>query len=197
MLRKALCIGLVCFMAASLVSAEDAPKRSGVRRVLLFLPNVVLDIVDVVNVSFGTGPGLLADVHLTRYAQVGGGGSVSTKEGLIGRQIGCWHEDRYGTSLVCMSAEFIKHEPAKWVGVFVKPIDVKIGPSSWEAKPYKEGEELDPKVLNAKRDMLGVGAALHVALVAVEAEVRLTEVADAVVGLLTVGFVDIRDDDIK
>ena len=197
MLRKAICIGLVCLMASSLVSAEDAPKRSGARRALLFLPNVLLDLIDVVNVSFGTGPGLQANLHMTRYAQLGAGGSVTTKEGMIGRQIGCWHEDRFETSMACISAEFIKHEPAKWVGVFVKPINASVGPKAWEVKSEKKGEELDQKVLNAKRDLLGVGASAHVLLVAVEAELRLTEVADAVAGLLTVGFVDIRDDDIK
>jgi len=197
MLRKAMCIGLVCFLSVSLVSAEDAAKPSGARRALLFLPNVLLDVIDVVNVSVGTGPGLQANVHATRYAQLGAGGSVTTKEGLIGRQIGCWHEDRYETSMACISAEFIKHEPAKWVGVFVKPINAVVGPKSWEVKSDKKDEKLDPKVLNAKRDLLGVGASAHALLVAVEAEVRLTEIADAVVGLLTVGFVDIRKDDIQ
>lgn len=196
MLRKATYIGLVCLMVVGMASPADAQPTGAVRRVLLYVPNLVLDVLDIVNVNVGMGPGVHANVHATRYFQFGGGGSVSTKQGMIGRQVGCWHEDRYETSLTCISAEIVKQTPAKWVGVLVKPLDAEIGPKSWEAKAA-EGKELDEKVLAAKRDMFGVGAAAHAAVLAVEAEFRLTEVLDAVLGALTFHYVDIREDDVK
>lgn len=196
MLRKATYIGLVCFMVVGMTCTADAQPTGVLRRVLLYVPNLVLDVLDVVTVDVGMGPGIHANAHVTRYFQLGGGGSVSTKQGMIGRQVGCWHEDRYETSLACISAEILKQEPAKWVGVLVKPLDAEIGPKSWEAKA-PQGKELDQKVLTAKRDMFGVGASAHAAVVAVEVDLRLTEVLDLLLGAITLHYADIREDDVK
>ncbi|MFC1737173.1 hypothetical protein ACFL1X_13745, partial [Candidatus Hydrogenedentota bacterium] len=67
-------------------------EHSVLKQALLYIPNRVVDLVDVVVVNFGFGLGGHANVHATRAIQVGVFGQSSTRIGINGREIGTYTE---------------------------------------------------------------------------------------------------------
>lgn len=41
-------------------------------KILLYLPNRVVDLLDIVHIGYGIGPGLGFELHFTRYGRLGG-----------------------------------------------------------------------------------------------------------------------------
>lgn len=66
-------------------SADEEPSVA--RKVLLFIPNRILDLIDVFKVDVGVGPTFGAVARITEYAQVGmrSVAPVSLRVGLMGR----------------------------------------------------------------------------------------------------------------
>ena len=95
MLRRSLLAGLVwtalaAFSPASMAQeAEPAPQETpelkGVgQRLLFYLPNRVLDLLDVVRARVRIGPGLAVGVRATEWARVFIGGYTTVYVGLPG-----------------------------------------------------------------------------------------------------------------
>ena len=67
-------------------AARYPVSRSAIARVLLYVPDRILDFLDIVSFDIHMGPGLLANVHATRAVQLGAGGRAV---GGVG-----WHDQR-------------------------------------------------------------------------------------------------------
>jgi hypothetical protein len=67
-------------------SIRPEVERSTVTRVLLYLPDRILDVFDLISFDVHFGPGAFANVHATRAVQVGGGARAI---GGLG-----WHDHR-------------------------------------------------------------------------------------------------------
>lgn len=83
--RVPLCSGIIVILIATLLgagcanhAASDAfispdagfPDRSAGRTALLYLPNRVLDLLDIVHIGVGIGPGFGLELHPTRYGRL-------------------------------------------------------------------------------------------------------------------------------
>ena len=53
------------------VSSADGDKRSITQRVLLYIPNRVVDFLDIFRVDVGAGPSVGGVIRVTKYAQAG------------------------------------------------------------------------------------------------------------------------------
>jgi len=154
------------------------------RRIILFIPDRILDAVDMVSGGVGVGPGIGGEVHVTRWASLG----LGVQAGIAG----LWYYNRnlaiapvfgasasfgpwqaYSAGFVGAGTGWTKGRPGaggKWY--------TKAGMFSMEDRMVQDGWS----------DPWGVGAGWA-------AEIHPIEVADFVTGLVTVGFVDIVRDD--
>ena len=69
---------------------------------LLFLPNRILDLLDVFRLNVGIGPGIGVNIRATRFAQVGIASYDCIKIGIIGRQGWIYMEEskEFGVSVM-------------------------------------------------------------------------------------------------
>jgi len=67
---------------------SEEPEPSILRQTLLWLPNRILDLIDVFKIDAGVGPALGGVVRVTKYAQAGIRtiAPMSVRVGLMGRQ---------------------------------------------------------------------------------------------------------------
>lgn len=167
--------------------AAPASKSVG-HKVLLYLPNRVLDIVDMIslNAAVPTFPkhwlaGFVhVNAHVTRVVQVGAG---NTNENIIvglghKRQFLPWFEEKYELSGGPLT--FAKH---------------KISRGNRKTDFGKTGVFFpgDEPFANGLMDYWGVGAEVTVLPVGVRAEVHPVEIVDALLGFFTI---DIVNDDL-
>ncbi len=85
-----LVLGVAAFSPASLAqepveASQESPKaRGAAHRLLFYLPNRVLDVLDVVRARVRVGPGLAVGVRATEWATVFVGGYTTAYVGLPG-----------------------------------------------------------------------------------------------------------------
>lgn len=67
---------------------EESPDQSLASKILLWLPNRVLDLIDVVKLDVGVGPMVGGVVRITKYGQVGfrGVAPATLRAGAMGRR---------------------------------------------------------------------------------------------------------------
>jgi len=170
---------------------EVAPGPSTARRAVLFLPDRVLDALDMVSAGVGLGFGFDVNVHLTRFIHAPALGiywAISPVQWRYGRNLSLSfdHEFELGLGpLVMYKAEFFG------------------GGTGWGPDASREFSKLglvspnDRMLREGFRDPWAVGASVGPILLPPRAEVDVhpVEVADFVVGLFTLGFVDLAGDD--
>src|SRR5258708_7862594 len=64
--------------------ADDAPHHSVLHKVLLYIPNRIVDFFDIFRVRVRLGPGVAASVRATKYASAFIGTYATTYVGLPG-----------------------------------------------------------------------------------------------------------------
>lgn len=162
--------------------AERLPvDRAAWARVLLYLPDRLLDLLDVISFDVHLGPGVFVDVHVTRAVQLAAGGRFVAGLG--------WHERR------SLGGRFLGQ------AVFDIPV---IGSSAhFGGQAGTSGLELiadgeaglhrpsSPLHL-FWRDYWAVGLAATVGLAGIDLDLHPLEIADFGAGLVTVDF--LRDD---
>jgi len=83
-------------LSSSLVLASDNKKEGNsiVSKALLYLPNRILDFLDIFRLNVAIGPGLGLNVRATKFAQIGAETYISARVGL-GKNSGLFIK-RYG-----------------------------------------------------------------------------------------------------
>ncbi len=136
------------------------------------------DLMDCVDFSVGTGPGLYANVHATKLVQAGGGYSKAYHVGMRGRSVGVWREKRQEVGVSLLYYQRVQRERV----------------TGWVESFRAEKMDLDTSAVyanNNDRSFLGVGAMVH-AGVMVDVNVRPMQALDFVLGWMTI---DILEDD--
>lgn len=73
-----------CFGQAAEEKASADEGHSAIHKVAMYIPNVILDLFDVVRLRVRAGPGVAADVRVTKLASVFAGSYGSVYAGLPG-----------------------------------------------------------------------------------------------------------------
>ncbi|HLX60274.1 MAG TPA: hypothetical protein VKX17_03225 [Planctomycetota bacterium] len=136
------------------------------------------DMVDMVDFSFGAGPGFLINAHATKFAQVGFGYSDAYHVGFRGRSAGIWREKRLEAGVSLLYYQKVKRERI----------------TGWVESFRADKMDLDTATVyanNNDRAFTGVGAMVH-ALIMVNVNVRPAQAADFFFGWFGI---DVLDDD--
>lgn len=72
-------------MADAFVVDAEFSEGGVLTTVLLYIPNRLIDILDIVHVGYGVGPGFGLDIHLTRYARLDAVAGVDVGIAWLGR----------------------------------------------------------------------------------------------------------------
>lgn len=151
---------------------------------LLYLPNRVLDCIDIFSVNIGAGPIVEAQLMATRAVNGGiGVGKVYMMYYDYNRQFGFGEEDGYWWSLPCIGFEDWRRQGAtSLIKDYREQVDGMQLPSERNYR-FPDGE----------RDYWQIGGALG-GLIRGQVYIHPVEIADAVLGFF---FIDIKNDDIK
>ena len=153
-------------------------------KLIMYIPNRVMDALDIFSLSLGAGPVVGADLRFTRVLTGGAGIGASAK--LVkgyNRQYGVKLEEGYNLDLFVFSAE--KQETVM-ASRFIERIDIErsalITPND-RVYDFYEGA----------RDYWSIGASLAL-IVDVEFDFHLIEVFDLITGVF---FIDLKADDMS
>jgi hypothetical protein len=136
------------------------------------------DLVDIVDFSFGAGPGLMVNVHATKLCQAMGGWSDAYRIGFRGRSAGIWREKRKEVGVSLLYYQKVQRERI----------------TGWVESFRTEKMDLDTSTVyanNNDRSFFGVGATIQAGIL-VDVNVRPIQAVDFVLGWLTV---DVLEDD--
>jgi hypothetical protein len=167
------------------VEPANNADESGVGRVLLmYFPNVYIDLSDIFSLGLSLGARAGAEVRVTRWFQIGGnyGDSYFVEKG-FDRQIGGGYDDGYNFQLVALAGEerYLDDTFGSVREYIIKESKARVlSPSN---EPYED----------KTRDFWAIGVEAGW-LVNVKALVHPVEIADFVLGLF---FIDILDDNVK
>ena len=186
-MKKFFVLLAICFATSGLYAAEMVPDRqtNWGEKIALYLPNRILDVLDLFSVTVGVGP--VAEVRLmgTRLADVGAGYSAGTYKLYkdFNRQYGIGVEDGWYWSFVAIGEEeYALREGSLLVDKYV---ECRAGVPTPEMRVYN--------YYTGARDFWAIGGSLGFI---VDAGVYLhpVEWADFALGFL---MIDIREDDLN
>jgi hypothetical protein len=187
----------------SVTTAQEAPtgpvmdeRRPGLaRRAAMFVPDRFLDMLDMVSVGLGVGYGFDVNRHLTYYMHVptlGAYRSFNFFNWYPNRNL-CWSINqereagiltvyRYNSRFDGGGTGWDNGEPGSGIKTYAEKYSVDV---------------LDPIYQDGYRDVWALGVAYGPVILSprIEFDIHPVEVADFAVGFLTLGLVDIRDDD--
>ena len=181
----------VCAIAFSFLSTGYAGE-SGSKyelnwwqdKLIMYVPNRVMDVLDIFSLSVGAGPVVGIDARVTRAITAGAGvGAVAKLEKGYNRQYGAVVEDGYNIDFLFLSAE--KKETVNATR-FIKRIDVDRICAVWpndEVYDFYEGA----------RDYWSVGVSLA-AIVDIDFDIHPVEILDMLTGFF---FIDLKGDDLE
>ena len=183
-MKKLFCsIALACMMVCG-VSAEDSGSVNWGERLMLYLPNRIVDAFDCFSVNIGVGPAICANMMATRFINVGGawGDQTYTLYKDYNRQYGGGIQQGWYWQLICVGEENQTRERVfGWVRNYW---EAKLGVPSPEDRIYLPGE--------GARDCWAFSASLG-ALVCGEVSLHPVEGFDFLLGFF---FIDFKNDDL-
>jgi len=154
-----------------------------VDKLVMYVPNRVLDVLDIFSLSVGVGPVAKAELRATRLATVGAGIGATAK--LVkenNRQYGLRTARGYDITALMFSAE---KKETDWATRLVMRIDIeKIGVATPTERVYD--------FYDGARDYWTIGASLGL-IAQVDFDVHVVEIVDLVTGIF---FIDIKADDL-
>lgn len=163
------------------VARRPATERSIPAEILLYLPDRVLDLLDLVSFDVHVGPGLYANLHATRALQLGAG--LRSTAGLG------WHDHR-SLGLLARSESGLALGPLgaqTYAGTLVGTSGVR-STADGLAPLYGPGDA----VYQELQDYWAVGSSVTLGLVGVDLELHPVELVDLLLGLAAV---DLLHDD--
>ncbi len=167
---------------SNLAQYPPNPSESWGNRLLLYIPNRVVDFLDIADASVGLGPTLKAKLWATRYVAFGAGfgGSASLIKA-YNRQYGAGLQQGWNASFLMLSAE-----------------DTEMYETTRDVQKYFLYEKGIPSIDNSvynfwtgPRDIFSIGAQLAV-LLDLQLEVHPFEAVDFLAGIF---FLDPKGDD--
>lgn len=163
------------------VAPREPADRSVLAAILLYLPDRLLDLCDVLSFDVHVGPGLFVNLHLTRAVQLGAGG-----RGVAG--LG-WHDHRSLGVLTMTESELVL--PGFGTNAFA---GMAAGTSGVQLVSAAQGGLHRPSnaLYQEYRDYWAAGVAVTAVLVGIDFDLHPVELADFLVGFSTVDF--LRDD---
>lgn len=163
------------------VAQRPSVERPLFARILLYLPDRMLDLLDVVSFDLHFGWGAHANLHLTRALQAGAGARTVSGIG--------WHDHRSLGTQVQASSELtvLAVGGLAWSGELVGTSGVR-ATSDGIAGLHDPGDRLYQEM----RDYYAVGLELTAVFLGVELDLHPVDLADFVVGW---GGLDIQRDD--
>ena len=177
MKRVATLAAIVMIMITSSVAKAEAGDK-----ILLYIPNRIVDFADMFSITLGFGPAIGAKVQVTRWCALGGEvGMTSQVVKGINRQYGFALENGWDASFLMITAE--ERDRTEAVGSVKNYHYYSTGVPDIDRIPYDFHK--------GSKDFWGVGGKLA-ALLEVKAELNPVEIADFVLGWF---FIDIKDDD--
>lgn len=159
------------------------PSENWGDRLILYLPNRLIDLLDIGDISIGVGPTAKAKAWITRYMAFGGGiGGSAQLIKAYNRQYGAGLEGGWNGSFMMLSAEDTEmYESTRYVQTYFL---------------YESGiPSIDNSVYNfwhGPRDIFSIGAELAL-LIDLHVEMHPFEVFDFLAGIF---FLDPKGDDI-
>jgi len=159
------------------------PREASVgRRILYWVPDRLLDLLDVVSFDLGVGPGLLANAHVTRWGGLGAGARASLGVG--------WHEGRsLGLRVLNEQAWSV---PGYAQGALLG-FTHGTGPSRVGAERFDGCPCTSTQLHSTWRDPWAVGVEAHLLLVGASVAIHPLQLLDFVGGIF---LVDGLDDDL-
>jgi len=152
-------------------------ERSPAARVLLYLPDRLLDLADLVSLDLHLGFGLYANVHATRAVQAGLGTRGVTGVGWHERRsLGLREQQESSLVLVAIGAEATSGALTGTSGIL-----------SWSETVAGLHGPRDP-LYQEVRDYWAVGAGLTLIFIGMDLDFHPVQVADFVAGIATVDF---------
>jgi len=136
------------------------------------------DLLDIIDFSFGAGPGFLVNVRATKIFQLVGGYSDAWQVGMRGRSFGVWREKRHEAGISLLYYQKVSRERI----------------TGWVESFRSEEMDLDTSEVyanNNDRAFTGVGVTVHAGIF-VNVNVRPMQALDFILGLMTI---DMLDDD--
>ncbi len=151
--------------------------RSPLARAALYLPDRILDLMDVVTVGVHVGPGAFVDVHATRAVQASGGARSTGGVGLHeGRSLGTKGQAEAGLTVIALGAQTYAGGLVGTSGA-ASVVDSLAGMHQPSDRLYQE-----------IRDYWAVGASATVGAVGFEADVHLLQIADFLTGWVGIDY---------
>ena len=174
---------IAMFMAVALIlGSSSIAKADATDKILLYIPNRIVDFADTFSLTLGVGAVIGAKAQATQYLAIGGkvGPSVQIVKG-INRQYGFAKNSGYDVSFLMISAEQV--DRVESIGSVKDFYYYSTGVPVPEKVPY------DFHI--GSKDFWAIGGKIA-ALIEVEAYINPIEIADAILGLF---FIDIKGDD--
>ncbi|MFO0984602.1 MAG: hypothetical protein U1E76_23240 [Planctomycetota bacterium] len=140
-------------------------------KILWYLPNRFLDLLDVFNAQIGIGPGAGAELQVTRAARAGALYYDAVKFGFDGREVGIFRERRWNEWYLGELHDQSRDSARLTMAGSISP---------WE-DPNPEGV---PSVVRKQRGLLDIDLNLHL-LAGAEAGIRPVEIFDFLAGWVT------------
>lgn len=165
-------------------NADNQEEPSGLRVALLYFPNILVDLTDIISGGIGFGAESGVEVRLTRLCQIGGlyGDTYFVEKG-FDRRFGGGYDDGYNFQLVALASEKRYQDPTFGsVEQFICKQSKAIVPSP-----------NDPLYKEKNRDYWAIGVEGGW-LVKVRVDIHPVEIADFLASLIAL---DITGDNLK
>ena len=173
---------IALMVVAMMVLSAPVAKGGAGEIILLYIPNRIVDLVDMFSLTVGFGPAIGAQAQITEYCALGGevGCTAQAIKG-INRQYGFALDNGWDASFLMLSAE--TRERSDEMGTVKHFYFESRGVAIQRREPYDYH--------NGALDFWAVGAKAA-ALVEVRFALHPVEIADFVLGWF---FIDLKDDD--
>lgn len=184
-MKKFLAIFAVCFAVSGVYAAEMIPdeRTNWGEKIVLYLPNRIVDALDMFSVTIGVGPVVEARLMGTRLADIGAGYSAGTYKLYkdFNRQYGIGVEDGWYWSFVVIGEEeYALREGSLLVDKYVES---RRGIPTLDMRVYD--------YFTGPRDFWAIGGSLGL-IIDAGVYIHPVEWADFALGFL---MIDIREDD--
>ena len=172
------------FIFACVVFFTADAQAQWVDKVTLYVPNRILDLLDVFSLEIAGGPTLRAELRATHAVQVGAGfGYTARLVKETSRQYGYAMQNGYGTFLPGLVSEDVERRPTSslvqeyWVSI----------------DGFPSVEEPVYEFRKGARDYWEIGGALGLGIIEAKVAIHPVDILDAVLGFF---FIDIKGDDL-
>jgi hypothetical protein len=178
-------LALGCLLSSVNLNAEEKKEKELTwwqEKLIMYIPNRVMDVLDIFSVSVGAGPKIGLEGRVTRIVTAGAGiGAAAKLEKGYNRQYGALVDDGYNLDFLFLSAE--ENKTVKSTR-FIKKLDVD------RVTAVLPGDNVYD-FYDGARDYWSIGASAALGL-DISADIHIIEIFDMITGFF---FIDLKADD--